>query len=272
MQVKDLPTMKKFTFPVYEVVTPITGNHFFVRAMTVAQESMIRESVVSDSKRLSIINQILFDCIEDKQPPFNTLEGFEKNLSSEDRAALLFGLAVSTYGEKQDYDVKCPKCGAQIKGTFLLPEIVELNMYNGDEDLLNKEVTIELPVSKYKAVLKIPTLYDERMILLTKGISKEVLAKMGNYIVIKKLIIPGVETDKNGETTEKEYVVDKAIDIYSTMNNLPARDSKFVFKQWNDLLGKYNITLKLPIYCSSCGEESTETIDPLMEFFRVMLA
>lgn len=264
--------MKKFTFPVYEVVTPVTGKHFFVRAMTVAQESLIRESVVSDAKRLSIINQIIFECIEDKQPPYNTMEGFEKNLTNEDRAALMFGLAVSTYGEKQDYSLKCPKCGADVKGSFLLPEIVELNMYDGDEDLLNKEITVELPVSKYKAVLRIPTLYDERVLTLTKGISKEVIAKMGNYLVVKKLIIPGVETSKDGESIEKEYVVDKVIEIYSTLNNLPARDSKYIFKQWTELLGKYSITLKLPAYCASCGEEFTETIDPLMEFFRIMLS
>ena len=139
MQVKDLPTMKKFTFPVYEVVTPVTGRHFFVRAMTVAQESSIRESSVSDTKRLDIISRVLFECIEDKQPPFDTFEGFEKNLAHEDRAALMFGLAVSTYGDKQEYNLKCPKCGADIKGSFSLPEIVDLTMYDGDEDLLKKE-------------------------------------------------------------------------------------------------------------------------------------
>ena len=264
--------MKKFTFPVYEVVTPVTNKHFFMRAMTVAQESLIRESLVSDAKRLNIINQVIFDCIEDKTPPFTTVEGFEKNITNEDRMALIFGLTVATYGERQEYNVKCPTCNAEVKGMFVLPEIVELNMYEGDEDLLSKEVTIELPVSKYKAVLKIPTLYDEKILMLTKGISREVLTKMGNYLMVKKLLIPGVENSAKGESVEKEYVVDKVVEIYSTINNLPANDLKFIFKKWNELFGKYNITLKYQLICPTCGEEITNYIDPLREFFRAMFS
>ena len=269
MQVKDLPTMKKFTFPVYEVVTPVTNKHFLVRAMTVAQESLIRESSTSDSKRLQLLYQVLFDCIENKEPPFTTMEGFLKNLTINDLDALLFGVIVSTYGESQDYSVKCPRCENEIKGKFILPEIIDITAYDGNEDLLLKEVEIELPISKYKAILKVPTLYDERMLNMNKGVSKDVISKMGEYLIVKKLIIPGVETTKTGEAIEKEYVVDKAIEIYTTFNNLPAADAKFVRKQWEELFGKYRIKLEVPIHCGNCDNEFKNPINLLLEFFRL---
>lgn len=267
--VKDLPTMKKFEFPVYEVVTPHTNHSFTVRSMTVDQESVIKESSVSPVKLDTIISQTIFDCIEDKKAPFNTLEGFEKNLTYRDREALIFGLIVASYGETQKYTYKCPNCEKEFEVEINLAENADVNIYDGGEDLINKEVTIDLPVSKYKAVVKLPSLFESKALYNVKGIDKTVIDKMSEYNIVKKLIVPGFEVDKaTGEKIEKNYVVDKLIEIYSTIKKLPARDRKAIQNAVVDMYGKYKLAINIPTTCPNCGHEFETSLDVTQELFR----
>lgn len=267
--VKDLPTMKKFEFPVYEVVTPHTNHSFTIRSMTVDQESVIKESSVSPVKLDTIISQTIFDCIENKEPPFNTLEGFEKNLTYRDREALIFGLIVASYGETQKYSYKCPNCDKEFDVDINLGENTDVKIYNGGEDLINKEVTIDLPVSKYKAVVKLPSLFESKALYNIKGVDKSVIDKMSEYNIVKKLIVPGYEIDTaTGNKIEKEYVIDKLIEIYSTIRKLPAKDRKAIQNAVVDMYGKYKLTIEVPTVCPSCGHEFTTSLDVTQELFR----
>lgn len=266
--VRDLPTMKKFEFPVYEVITPHTNHSFTIRSMTVDQESVIKESSVSPVKLDTIISQTIFDCIENKKAPFNTLEGFEKNLTYRDREALIFGLIIASYGETQKYNYKCPNCEKEFEVEINLAENADVKIYDGSEDLINKEVTIDLPVSKYKAVVKLPSLFESKALYNIKGVDKSVIDKMSEYNIVKRLIVPGYETDKTGEKIEKNYVIDKLIEIYSTIKSLPARDRKAIQNAVIDMYGKYRLAINIPTTCPNCGHEFETNLDVTQELFR----
>lgn len=268
--VRDLPTMRPVHFPVFEVVTPVTGVSFNVRGLTVAQESALYESAVSQQKYISMINQTLFECIENKEPPYDTLEGFEKHLSESDRYALMYGVLVSTYGDEIEINFRCPSCGKEHKEKIKLPENMTIENYRGNEDIFNKEVVVTLPISGYKAVLKMPTLWDERQINLLKNIDRDVLTKMSLYTMVKKLIMPGTEVGPDGSTIEKEYAVDKSVEIYGIINNLPAKDNKTILKEWKNTFDKYKIDFKVDCICSQCSNEWKPTINIGQELFRLL--
>lgn len=268
MQIKDIPEVKKFKFPTYEVVTPHTHKSFLMRSLTVNQESILKESSVSSVKAASIVNQILFECIENKEEPYNTIEGFEKNLTMVDRVALMFGLLVATYGEDQDMIFTCPDCRKEIKIKGNLPMNSNVKLYEGDENLLDKTVQIELPVSKEKAELKIPSLYDEKAFLLTKNISKEISSKVNEYIIIKKLMLPSTVIGEDGVKKDTIMVVDNLLEIYSHICKLPARDRKAIYAQWMEIFGGYGITIEIPITCPDCGRETTFQVNVVEELFR----
>ena len=263
--------MKKFTFPVFEVVTPHTNHSFTVRSMTVDQESVIKESSVSPVKFDTIVSQTIFDCIENKEPPFTTLEGFEKNLTGRDREALIFGLVIASYGETQKYSYKCPNCGKEFEVEINLAENADVKIYDGNEDLVNKEITIDLPVSKYQAIVKLPSLWESKNIYNIKGVDKSLLDKMSEFNIVKKMIIPGTEVDKDtGEVKERNYVVDKLLDIYNTIKGLPARDRKAIQNSVIDLYGKYGVNVNVPTVCPSCGHEFETRLDVVQELFRLL--
>lgn len=268
--VRDLPTMKSVHFPVFEVITPVTGVSFNMRGLTVAQESALRDSLVSLPKRLAMINQTLFECAEDKRPPYDTLEGFERNLTSGDRSALIYGMFVTTHGEEQKYKFKCPRCGKEFELTLRLSDYVKINAYKGNENLLEKEVTVTLPVSGYKAVLRMPTLWDERQANMVRNVDKDIVEKMSSYIIVKKLIVPGTTIDPaTKEKVESEYVIDKTVEIYSTINTLPFSDNKKMFQTWKDNFGKYDVEVEVNNTCPDCGNEFKNPLSLYDEFFRL---
>ena len=268
--VRDLPTMKAVHFPVFEVITPVTGVSFEVRGLTVAQESALYESAVSQQKYISMINQTLFECIENKVAPYDTLEGFEKNLTESDRYALMYGVLVSTYGDEIETTVVCRNCGKENKIKVKLSEYMTIEPYKGRENIFDKELEVVLPISKYKAVIKMPTLWDERQVNLLKNIDRDILTKMSLYTMVKKLIIPGSETKPDGSVVENNYVVDKTVEIYSVINNLPAKDNKTILKAWKDNFDKYKIDFKIDGNCSQCNTEFKQTINIGQELFRLL--
>lgn len=265
---RDLPTMVPIKFPVFEVITPVAGYGVSVRGMTVAQESVVRESSTTSAKMDSITNQIIFECIENKVPPYDTLEGFEKSFSVIDKIALCYGILVTSYGDTQKFMLQCPNCGKSHEAEVVLSNHVKITNYDGDDNLLQKEITVELPVSGYKAVIKIPTLFDRRVLNLTKGVTDEVISKMEKYLIVKRLIIPGTEIAPDGSTITKEYTVDKLMEIYSTMSNLPTLDNKVIFDAWNDNFDKYGIVVEIPEVCPSCGYDYNASVSIMMELFR----
>ena len=69
---------------------------------------------------------------------------------------------------------------------------------------------------------------------------------------------------------ENNYVVDKNVEIYGIINNLPAKDNKTILKTWKDNFDKYKIDFKVEGNCSSCNAEFKQTINIGQELFRLL--
>jgi len=282
-QAKDLPKFEDFQFPTFEVVTPHSKLHLTVRSLTVAQEERLRESALTAAKATALLNQTVFECITDKEPPIDTLINFERNISIVDREALLYGILVASYGEEQEFNITCSTCSYNYTVKENITENVDIKLYDGRENLIEKTVEVELPISKYKAILCLPTLKDEREFANSKGISQDILRRADSYIIMKELHIPQKQTQAkqqpaDGETEkptptnndDKKYLVVKNVfEIYSYMRSLPSRDKVAIRKAWNDAFGDYGISLLVRGTCPNCGRSEENPVSLIAELFRL---
>lgn len=265
---RDVQKIDSFDFPVWEVQTPHTRYNLMVRSLTVAQEEVIKTSAVSTANMLTLLNQIAFECIKEKPEALATLDLFEKNLSITDRLSILYGIIIASYGEDQEFNIQCSNCGYVYETKASLTTNANISLYTGKEDLLRKNPIIDLPVSKYKAVLCIPTLQDEKAFALSKGVSQEVIRKADDYIVVKELHLPST-TIKDGEEKTKWVVVDNIFEIYSRIRDLPTRDRKSIYRQWREIYSDYGIEVKIPSLCPQCTYRTTTPVNILGELFRL---
>ena len=283
-QAKDLPKFEDFQFPTYEVITPHSKLHLTVRSLTVAQEERLRESALTAAKATALLNQTVYECITEKEPPLDTIYNFERNVSIIDREALLYGILVASYGEEQDFTINCSACDFQYTVKENITENVDIRLYEGRESLIAKTVDVTLPISKYKAVLCLPTLKDEREFATSKGISQEILRRADSYIIIRELHIPqkqivtkqkpeeNIENESstnNSEDDKKYLVVKNVFEIYSYLRNLPSRDKIAIRKAWNEAYGNYGINLYVRGTCPNCGKSEENPVSLIAELFRL---
>lgn len=265
-----LPNYRSVDFPVMDMVTPHTKHHIRLRSMSVAQEEALKASPVAASKLVNMLNHVVYDCVVEREDPFNTFEGFEHALSITDREAVLFTLLLVSYGDEQEFASTCPTCGKNFESKAKLTENAEIKCYDGKERLLQKKVTVELPISKYKATLILPTLSDERVFSMSRGVSAEVLRKANDYIIVKDMQIPTEATpNAEGEVKERYITIDNTFEIYSMMSKLPARDRKFIQKEWTTNFGEYGVTVRIPTVCPHCTAQADISVNLLTELFRL---
>lgn len=266
---KQAPKFDSFEFPVFEVITPHTNYHLKVRSLTVAQEEMLKTSAVSTLNMISLINQVVFECIQEKPEAIATLDTFERGLTVTDRETILYGMLIASYGENQKFTIQCPSCGNIYDVDGSLTDNAEIKLYEGKEELLKKNTTITLPISKYKAVLTIPTIRDEKSFTASKGISQDVVKKADSYLICKELQAPSSTTKENGEVDVKYFSIDNIFEIYAKMRELPARDRKTLTDSWTENYGSYGVTVKIPALCPVCTTRTESTLSMLGELFRL---
>lgn len=266
---KELPKFDMFEFPVWEIITPHTGFRLKVRSLTVAQEEMLKTSAVSTLNMITLINQVVFECIQDRPEALSTLDLFEKNLTVTDRETILYGILIASYGEQQKFSIQCPSCGQTYDTNGSLTENADIKIYDGKEELLKKKVEIILPISKYKVILTIPTIKDEKMFTATKGISQDVVRKADSYLICKELQLPSTKTKEDGTTETKYYVKDNVFEIYADMRNLPALDRKHITKVWTENYGDFGVNVKIPAVCPLCSTRTESVLSMLGELFRL---
>lgn len=273
-QARDIPKFEDVQFPTFEVVTPHSGLNLTVRSLSVSQEERLKESSLSPAKATALLNQIIYECVTEKNKPIENLFNFEKNISLVDREAIVYGILVASYGEEQEFNITCSSCGHMYEIKENITENVEMKMYEGKENLITKNEEVELPISKFKAVLCLPTLYDEREFATSKGVSQDILRKADSYIIVKELhALKKREKTPDGKVDEdedKKYLVVKNVfEIYSFMRNMPARDKTAIRKAWNDAYGDYGLRLKVRGVCPNCGRPEEFPVSLMAELFRL---
>lgn len=125
----------KFKLPHYTVVTPQTGQTFDVRSMTVAEVNEAKTSLVTPNKAHSVVNDILFSCLQNKPNHITDPISFKKYVTTQDREALLYGLYHITFGDNREFQVSCSNCGNEQLVKIALSKAFSMNAYPKSESV-----------------------------------------------------------------------------------------------------------------------------------------
>lgn len=250
-------------YPEYEVITPQTVNSFHVRSLNVQEEERLKGSLLTPSKINEHLNKCLYDSCTKRPSGMANYDSFLKNTTLKDRDALLYGLYHITYEEIRNYDVTCGSCRKEYPVTVQASATFDMNQYPGD-DILSKEVNVELPLSKgVTAVIKQPTLYDEMIAL--KSLGPKVSA---NYDTITEtlILVRFQHTPEKGDSV----VYSDRDDVIDAYRSLPAKDKRAIYNAYRDNFGQYGITLRMQSNCIHCGNDEVLDIDLVENFFRMV--
>jgi hypothetical protein len=136
---------------------------------------------------------------------------------------------------------------------------------NNLNNILNKRLKIELPISKIIAIIKQPTIFDEEYIMKSIPFSqKKSLDAISETLIIDKF----EEYDQNNGALKQ--VVDNREDILFAFQSLPPRDKMKMFDEYSENFGKYGIELKQDFNCKECGATNSLEIDIFNQFFRLV--
>lgn len=257
-------------YPVYEVITPQTKKSYLLKTLTVSEEERLKGSYLNPTKLTEHLDRCIFDSI--KTFPDNKVISFEEFLKSntiKDRDALLYGLYHITYEEVRNYETKCSECGKVHQITINASSTFNMNPYP-DEDILNKEIRIDLEKSKGVSVyVKQPTLSDElssiKQYSSVPGITNELINETLIITKFSQEVPEAVVQNGSMEWTDK-------IDIIDAYKSLPAKDKRQIVDSYYENFGKYGIELKMKVICPSCGAEEIIDIDLLTQFFRMVFS
>ncbi len=118
-----------FKLPSYTVITPQTGQTFEVRSMTVAEVNEMKTSLVTPNRAHVLVNDVLFKCLQTKPDEITDPMTFKKNVTTQDRESLLYGLYHVTFGENREFQVVCSNCGAEQLLKVQLSKAFSMNAY-----------------------------------------------------------------------------------------------------------------------------------------------
>jgi hypothetical protein len=251
-------------YPEYEVITPQTGLSFNVRSLNVQEEERLKGSLLTPSKVNDHLNKCLFDAITQKPEHIQSYDDFLKNTTLKDRDAILYGLYHITYEEIRNYDVTCPSCRKDYPITVQASSTFNINSYDGN-DILQKEIPVELPVSKGVYVyIKQPTLFDESHALKSYGAS----VATNIDILTETLII--TKFQHNPITGGDTVIYNERQDIMDAYMTLPSKDKRKIYQSYKQELGQYGVIFKMVSTCVHCGIQDNIDIDLVENFFRMV--
>ena len=252
-------------YPEYEVITPQTKKSFTLRSLNVSEEENMKGSMLTPLKVTEHLNHCIYETLIKKPEDITDFKSFLTKTTIKDREALLYGLYHITYEEIRNYEVKCSQCKKEFPVTVNASDMFGYNLYPYDDDIIEKRVRVELPISKGVAVyIKQPTLNDELVSL------KSFLTMSGSNIdtLTQTLIIDRFEQDI--ESQSDPFVVSERNDIIDAHRTLPAKDRREITTQYVENFGKYSIELKMRAFCASCGNDEVVGVDIVENFFRMV--
>jgi hypothetical protein len=264
----------------YFVRLPHSGYEFKVRSMLVMEENALK---LKNSTPLDMYNgllQIMYDCISPdvkvKGHPFETYDGFIRNISLQDRDTILFAIINQTYEETHEMLINCGRCGHRSTPTVNLNNYISFNHYTGEEPILVQRVPLKIPEYEWIVYFRLPTVFDELQTLINGNKhsgnpkSNEEHTAAVEFIYIDKIEfvahddpIPGMGVRQSGI---REDVVDNYIMIYSMIKNKPARLRKKISKFFADTFRDYGVFAKFETTCEKCDASISVNINPVNHF------
>lgn len=127
----------KLKYRSYHVITPQTGLLFDVRGLTVSEVDRIRNSSLIPSKVRSIINQVVYDVLQEKPKHIKNINDFKKSITLKDREALLYGIYHSTWANNKEFIGQCGSCGEEQVLKVHIDKMFNINPYPFSENYKN---------------------------------------------------------------------------------------------------------------------------------------
>ncbi len=118
-----------FKLPEYTVITPQSGESYNIRSLNVAEVDKLKTSLVTPNKAHSLINNLLWDAVQNKPTHIKTALEFKTSVTTSDREALLYGLYQATFGDDRDFHVRCQSCEHEQMVKIKLTKIFSMNAY-----------------------------------------------------------------------------------------------------------------------------------------------
>lgn len=374
MSITKFTGFKTYKAPTFTVTCPHSGYQYDVRSLNVGEITRIKESLITSNRLTEIILDITWDAIDKDTLPdqIKTKEDFEKNTTTNDRSAIIYGMYYITFGSDKEYELTCGYCShsftskidysdffsftsypyapnviesykavkadtqvedpemeqileentidtilSQFNGLIPIkdmPEGIARSDYNYKEffefydtnkneiklsyndivnefhkiknikenivttnntdpsniyvnDIFNKRIEIRLPKTNILAIIKVPTIYNERILhnKLTHATEEQL------SIASDVLFIDRFEEYEEGKTSPVQVISDQ-IDILSAYYALPIEDRKEIIRVYEDEFGKYNVNLTIKWTCQHmyCNEKNELEVDIINQFFRTI--
>jgi len=207
------------------VVTLPSGSEATLRPITFEEEKQI----LSLAKKGVDPSMVLLDnCVTDID---------KSDILLVDKIYLLFKLRELSFGSVYKFIVECPSCKQENRISIDLNDMPVVSM----EDL-GREVEVELPMCKKKAVVKLASVNDEKYI----GDSEVLMDNLWRFITS----IDGIDND---------MVIQKVI------HRLPAGD---INKMLSTVMCEgYGLTTEIRVLCSHCQHDSVMELPLNKNFF-----
>jgi len=246
-----------FKLPVYDVITPQTHVKLQVRCLTFNDELKLRSSILAGRQAiLKNLNKYIYDLLEDKPEEIKTYKDFINKFTLVDRKAMILGLYHISYGNEFAVDNTCPVCGHVNSSKVDIEKHTIVKAYSGKPfSILDKSVTVDLPITGFKATIKVPVLYKE-----------EVLSEFNfdDRLFEISLITDSIEAEG------KKITIEKPTDLAAMLKTLPARDVRVIRDEYLKNFD-YDISVKFKVQCSNCGNQFESEVDFVDQIFRMVL-
>jgi len=257
----------KIKYPEYSIVTPQTLIEFTIRTLTIAEEEVLKGSLLVPNKMAQHLNEIIFSCLVKKPDDIKTLQDFTSKITIKDRDALMFGLYAVTYKDIHNYDVTCSECRHVNSVKINIAKSFKANLWPKDsaKPITETEIPVKLEIaSEITAIIAQPLLRDEIKLLNDATFASDSVRDMNlQLLIIRRFEMNRPEAKTPHTLLERE-------NILKGYKELPAPDKKLIENAYAENFGKYEIDVASLVKCQKCGQEDTISIDLVRQFFRAI--
>lgn len=247
---------ERYTLPSHGLLYDTEVNpEIKIRAMTVRDE-MRRLAPITDGTLYRNMAEIIDDCLVEK-PGISSYD-----MCVGDYQFLLHKLRIVSFGPEYKLSCKCPLCGNWDDYTVNLED---LNLQELKEFNKEKELTLELPVSKKTIGLNIttPRLLDnieKEVSRVTKKYKKEnkAMSEIDWHLLYQ--LVYSIKTVDG----QKLSISDKE----TFCNKLVGRDYNTIIAKLDEIDSKVGLGATLEVHCNQCGYDMIAPFRITSEFFR----
>jgi hypothetical protein len=131
--------------------------------------------------------------------------------------------------------------------------------------ILEKEISVPLPISKVVAIVYQPTLNDEWDILKSVSLAR----REDTEVVNETLIVKRFEV-MDPRSKQPVQVIERREDILKGYQSLPHRDRMEISKAYRENFADYGVKLQQEWECFKCGAGNELNLDIVVQFFRMV--